>query len=53
MREQHKLALPVEPGQAEQLELRVHNWSGHAQTGELIVDLPEGWSCDAAAPISV
>jgi hypothetical protein len=49
----HKLALPVKPGQTESLELRVHNWSASAQTGELTIDLPEGWSCDAAAPIPV
>ncbi len=49
----HKLALPVEPGQTEPLELRVHNWSGRAQGGGLTFDLPEGWSCDTATPIPV
>ena len=51
--QQHKLALPVEAGQVERLELRVHNWSGRDQSGELAVDLPDGWSCDTAKPISV
>ena len=49
----HKLALPVEPGQVEPFELRVHNWSARAQSGELRLELPEGWACDAAAPIPV
>lgn len=51
--QKHKLALPVEPGQTEQLELRVHNWSDRGQSGELVLELPEGWTCDAAAPIPV
>ena len=51
--QKHKLALPVEPGQVERLELRVHNWSARAQSGELRLELPEGWTCDTASPISV
>jgi hypothetical protein len=51
--QQHKLALPAVPGQVEPLELRVHNWSDRGQSGELVLELPEGWACDAAAPIPV
>jgi hypothetical protein len=49
----HKLALPVEPGEVEPLELRVHNWSACEQVGKLVLDLPAGWTCDVAAPIAV
>jgi hypothetical protein len=51
--QKHKLALPAQPGQVERLELRVHNWSDREQSGELSIDLPDGWTCDTATPISV
>ncbi len=51
--QKHKLALPAVPGCVEPLELRVHNWGGREQHGELRIELPEGWACDVAAPIPV
>ncbi len=49
--QKHKLALPVQPGQVERLELRMHNWSDREQSGELVLDLPAGWTCNTVSPI--